>query len=115
MTKLLDEKFDPQHTYKPRTRQEEQLIKAFTVIKNEKQSASFMRDLLTPKEIGEFSNRLEIARLLSEGFSYQKIADKAKVSTTTVTRVAEWLFRGCGGYYHVLKKLPKKATPASKD
>lgn len=63
-----------------------------------------MRDLLTPAEIEEFANRLEIAKLLLDGRSYQKIAEEIGTSTTTVTRVAQWLFSGCGGYLAVLKR-----------
>ncbi|MBI4008795.1 helix-turn-helix domain-containing protein [Candidatus Roizmanbacteria bacterium] len=56
-------------------------------------------------EIEELANRLEIARLLLKGGSYQRIAKQTGVSTTTVTRVAHWLFKGCGGYQKVLKLL----------
>jgi len=59
---------------------------------------------MTPVEIEEFANRLEIARFLMMGESYLNIAKNTGVSTTTVTRVAHWLFKGCGGYQKVLTK-----------
>jgi len=71
-------------------------------LKTEQEVANFLRDLLTPPEIEEFSNRLEIAKLLLTRKSYLKIAKETGTSTTTVTRVAQWLFRGCGGYWKVL-------------
>jgi uncharacterized protein YerC len=43
-----------------------------------------------------------MARLLKRGWSYKRIAKEMNVSTTTVTRVAHWLFRGCGGYEKAL-------------
>jgi len=89
--------------FQPRNQREKNLIKAFLKLKNEKDVANFLRDLLTLAEIEEFANRLEVARLLSKGLSYQKIAKETGVSTATVTRVAYWLFRGCGGYKKVLK------------
>ena len=84
--------------YSPQNVKEKRLIEAFTKLKNDKDTAAFLRDLMTLPEIEEFANRLEIARLLLEDRSYIEIADKTGVSTTTVTRVAHWLFRGCGGY-----------------
>ena len=82
---------------------EKALFSAFLKLKTEQDMANFLRDLLTIKEIEEFANRLEMAKLLKEGMSYKAIAKKLKVSTTTVTRTAHWLFHGCGGYEKVIK------------
>jgi TrpR-related protein YerC/YecD len=90
-------------SYKPKNDKEKLLFKAFMKLKTEQEIANFLRDLLTVKELEEFANRLEMARLLKKGISYVKIAEKLGVSTTTVTRTAHWLFRGSGGYDKVLK------------
>lgn len=93
-------------TYKPVTKAEKQLVKAFLQLKDEKEVAAFLRDIMTRAEIEEFGNRLEIARiLLQEDKSYLEISKEVGTSTTTVTRVAQWLFKGCGGYFTVLKRL----------
>ncbi len=89
--------------YKPKNEKEKLLAKSFLKLKSEQEVANFLRDILTIKEMEEFSNRLEMARLLKQGLSYKAIAKKLKVSTTTVTRTAHWLFHGCGGYEKVLK------------
>ena len=89
--------------YKPKNEKEKALAIAFLKLKSEQDSLNFLRDILTIKELEEFSNRLEMAKLLKEGMWYKAIAKKLKVSTTTVTRTAHWLFRGCGGYEKVLK------------
>ncbi len=96
--------FEKNEFYNPRNKKEDFLVSAFLKLKSKQEIADFLRDLLTLVEIEEFSNRLEIARLLLKGLSYKEIAKKTNVSTTTVTRVAHWLFRGCGGYWKVLKK-----------
>ena len=88
--------------YKPKNEKEKGLANAFLKLKTEQEAANFLRDLLTIKEFEEFANRLEMARLLRQGMSYKAIAKKLKVSTTTVTRTAHWLFRGCGGYDKIL-------------
>ena len=89
--------------YKPKNEKEKALSSAFLKLKTEQEVANFLRDLLTIKELEEFANRLEMARLLKQGLSYKVIAKKLKVSTTTVTRTAHWLFHGCGGYEKVIK------------
>lgn len=97
-------KFKSQEKFSPRNIREKALMKTFLKLRNEKEVSNFLRDLLTLPEIEEFANRLEIARMLLEGKSYLKIAKETGVSTTTVTRVAHWLFNGCGGYKTVLIK-----------
>lgn len=101
--KSTDE-FHKTETYKPSSQKEKILVKAFLKLKTEEEVSNFLRDLLTLPEIEEFANRLEIAKLLLEGKSYLNIAKETGVSTTTVTRVAHWLFKGTGGYWKVLHK-----------
>ena len=90
-------------TYKPKNIIEKNLAKAFLKLKSDQEVSNFLRDLLTIKELEEFANRLEMARLLKKGQSYKSIAKELGVSTTTVTRTAHWLFHGSGGYNKVLK------------
>ncbi len=94
--------FTLSENYSPRNDREIRFCESFLKLESGEEAASFLRDLLTPAEIEEFANRLEIARLLMEGESYLKIAKAVGVSTTTVSRVAHWLFRGCGGYWKIL-------------
>lgn len=82
------------------------LYTAFLQLQTPADAAKFLRDLLTQPEIDEFANRLQIAKSLwlKEG-SYIAIAKKHGVSTTTVTRVAQWLHHGKGGYQIILSRL----------
>ena len=80
------------------------LFQAILKLKTVKECEDFFRDLLTLHEIGEMANRFQIARMIDRGFSYLDVADKAKASTTTVTRVAHWLRHGRGGYRTVLDR-----------
>ena len=97
-----------EETFTPRNPKEERLVQALKTLETEQDFANFMRDLLTPAELEEFANRFEIAKKLLEGDPYLKIANDVGTSTTTVTRVAHWLFRGCGGYWKALEKLKNK-------
>jgi len=99
-----EDNFQAIEKFTPRDDKEIALVEAIAGITDCDLMGSFLRDLMTPAEIAEFANRFEVARLLTEGHSYQEVANLTKVSTTTVTRVAHWLFNGCGGYHTVLKK-----------
>ncbi len=90
---------------------DQELIAAFRTLKSDKEMENFLRDLLTISEIKEFAKRFQIAKHLWAGDkSYVEIAQEAQTSTTTVTRVAQWLFKeGLNGYQTVLNRLfPKK-------
>jgi TrpR-related protein YerC/YecD len=52
---------------------------------------SFLRDLLSEKEIIEFSKRFEVANMLYEKISYSKIEEKTGMSSTTIARVSKYL------------------------
>lgn len=80
------------------------LYKTILKLESLDEAVDFFRDLLTIKEINEFSRRWQVAKLLHQGIPYAKIAKKVGVSTTTVSRVAQWLNHGRGGYKNILKK-----------
>lgn len=78
------------------------LVHALARCKSEEEIANFLRDVATLSELQALSERLEVARLLSQGWSYRQIASQTGASTTTVTRVAHFLENGAGGYRSVL-------------
>ena len=83
------------------------LARAFLSLKTERDMLNFLRDLCTLDELEEFATRLEIAKLISCGTPYRDIAKKVDVSTTTVSRVAQWLHHGEGGYQLALHRIKK--------
>lgn len=78
------------------------LVSAMQSCKTEEELTDFLRDIGTLGELQEWSERLEVAKLLSQGLSYRKVASQTGASTTTVTRVAKFLENGAGGYRRVL-------------
>ena len=64
----------------------------------------FLRDLCTRGELEALAHRWQIVRLLDEGVPYVEIAERVHTSTATVTRVAQWLRHGTGGYQLVLRR-----------
>ena len=97
------------------------LCSAILACKQEQELADLLRDIGTLSELQAWSERLEVARLLSQGLSYRQVAQKTGASTTTVTRVARFLENGEGGYrkvlrahrHHRLMKAPAKETGES--
>ena len=78
---------------------------ALLTMRNREELKRFLRDLCTLSELEALAHRWQIARLLDEGtFSYLEIAERAGGSTATVTRVAQWLRAGVGGYLTALDR-----------
>ena len=59
---------------------------------------NFLRDLLTETELEEFSQRLEIAIMLSQKKPYTEIQGATGASSTTIARVSKYLKGKHGGY-----------------
>jgi len=87
------------------------LLEAVLSLKNTVEAEKFFRDLCTISELKEMSERWKVACLLDQGLTYRAIADEAKVSTTTVSRVAMWLNYGKDGYKLVLKRVSHHNSP----
>ena len=83
------------------------LYKAVLSLNSEEECKKFLRDLLTEKEIKEFTDRWKVARMLYEKISYEKIEKETGMSSTTIARVNKWLTNGKGGYRLIIDRLKK--------
>lgn len=81
------------------------LYKAILALNSEDECKRFLRDLLTEKEIKEFTNRWKVARMLDKKIPYERIVKETGMSSTTIARVQKWLTNGMGGYRLILKRL----------
>jgi TrpR-related protein YerC/YecD len=81
------------------------LFDAFAALETRAEARAFLRDLCTRRELEEMTQRWAIARLLDTGLSYREIASMTGASTATVTRIADWLHHGTGGYGRALERL----------
>jgi TrpR-related protein YerC/YecD len=83
----------------------DELADAFASLRTRDEYRRFLRDLCTRAELDALAHRWQIARLLDEGkLSYLEIAQEVGGSTTTVTRVADWVRGGTGGYGLALER-----------
>jgi TrpR-related protein YerC/YecD len=85
------------------------LADAILVLRNRDEVKRFLRDLCTLPELEALTHRWQTALLLERGIPYLEIAERVPTSTATVTRVAQWLKHGAGGYRLALDRLATKA------
>jgi len=76
-------------------------------LKNRKEVREFFKDLLTPNELGNLMSRIEVALLLSLGFSYDEIYKLLGVGKDKILNVSKKLERG-KGYKIVIQRLLEK-------
>ena len=84
------------------------LFDAILALETRAEAEAYFRDLCTLAELEAMAHRWQVAQLLDEGLPYLEVAKRAHASTTTVTRVAQWLRRGEGGYALALRRRRKK-------
>ena len=68
----------------------------------------FLRDLCPLPELEALAHRWQTVLLLDEGVPYVEIAARVPTSTATVTRVAQWLRHGTGGYRTALERTRRR-------
>ncbi len=86
----------------------ESLFEAIITLETKEECYRFFEDLCTIKEIQDMAQRFEVAKLLEQKVSYQKISDETKASTATISRVSKSLVYGANGYKIVFNKQNKK-------
>lgn len=79
-----------------------------SLLKNRDEVKNFFKDLLTLSEIVMISRRIQIAKMLLEGYNYREIQKKLKIGLSTICQVEKWLNTGSGGYKETIKKYNKK-------
>ncbi|MCI9157053.1 MAG: hypothetical protein HFF44_08990 [Lawsonibacter sp.] len=84
------------------------LFRAVLSLKDLEECYRFFGDLLTVQELAAFAQRLQVARMLSEGKTYETIRAEIATSSSTITRVNTELRYGSGGYKMVLDRLARE-------
>lgn len=65
----------------------------------------FFEDIATIGEIKALAQRLEVARMLDAGMTYEDIVAATGASTATISRVKKCLHYGADGYRLVLSRV----------
>lgn len=80
-------------------------FQAVLELKSVDECYNLFEDLCTIAEIQAMSQRFYVAKLLSEGETYQKISDDTGASTATISRINKCLEYGADGYKTALKRI----------
>ncbi len=84
------------------------LFDAVLCLENREECRRFFDDLCTMPELKALSQRLYVARMLSENHVYSDIVSETGASTATISRVNRSLSYGSDGYEIVFKRLKAK-------
>jgi TrpR-related protein YerC/YecD len=98
---------DPERSVEPLPGLDE-LAAAIVSLRTADEVKRFLRDLCTLAELEALAHRWETVRLLEQGVPYLEIAERVPTSTATVTRVAQWLRHGTGGYLIALDRARRR-------
>jgi TrpR-related protein YerC/YecD len=84
------------------------LFEAILTLKTVDECYRFFDDICTINELCSMSQRMQVAKMLSERKTYIEIADTTGASTATISRVNRCLNYGSDGYKIVLERLREK-------
>lgn len=93
---------------KLRGRELDQLFLSILSLRDLEECYRFFDDLCTINEIQSLAQRLEVARMLTLGYTYQKIEEETGASTATISRVKRCLNYGSDGYRMALERIKDK-------
>ena len=83
------------------------LFDAILSLETREECYNFFEDLCTVKEISDMAQRLEAAKLLLGGSTYDQIVKAVEISTATISRVNRSLNYGNDGYRIAFERLEK--------
>lgn len=96
-----------------------------TLLEDKEQVKNFLKDLLTHTEMKMFAKRIQIAKMLLEGYGYRDIRNYVKVTDPTIAKISNILETGGDGLKTAVSFIQKieadiekermRATPDLKD
>ncbi len=86
----------------------DRLFQAILTLQTIEDCYRFFEDVLTIGELGSMAQRLQVARMLDGGSTYQEIVAETGASSATISRVNRCLHYGAEGYRRVLDRTKDK-------
>lgn len=80
------------------------LFDAILTLETREECYHFFEDLCTVKEISDMAQRLQAAKLLLDGSTYEQIVKTVEISTATISRINRCIQYGAGGYRETIEK-----------
>ena len=91
-----------------------ELFEAILRLQSVDEASAFFRDLCTLGELHDLAQRWAVVRMLDAGMHYAEISRQTGASTATITRIAQWLHHGEGGYTKALERRKTQGRTTSK-
>lgn len=85
----------------------DKLFEAILTLETVDECYRFFEDLATISEIKALAQRLEVAKMLDAGMTYEDIVAATGASTATISRVKKCLNYGADGYRVVLERVKR--------
>ena len=83
------------------------LFEAVLALETKEECYDFFEDLCTVQELKTLSQRIAVAKMLSEKCVYTDIVSETGASTATISRVNRSLQYGCDGYDKIFERINK--------
>ncbi len=84
------------------------LYEAVGLIETREEFYNFFEDLCTITELQAMAHRFVVAKMLTEGYTYQEISEKTGASTATISRINKCIGYGADGYNVILSRMKKQ-------
>lgn len=81
-----------------------ELLELILSLRDMEECRAFFTDLCTMQELILFSQRVQVAKRLLAGETYESIRSQVQVSSSTITRINTALQFGSGGYRLALER-----------
>lgn len=86
----------------------DKLFEAILLLENAEECYRFFEDICTVSEIKSLAQRLEVAKMLDSGRTYEDVAATTGASTATISRVKRALHYGADGYRLIIERLKRR-------
>ncbi len=87
------------------TKDKEEFYKAILLLETIEDCDDFFEDICTINELKLISQRLQVAKLLKKGVTFNEIVRTTGASTATISRVNRALMYGSGSYTKIIDHL----------
>ena len=84
------------------------LFEAILSLNTMEECYTFFEDLCTVNEMADMAQRLEAAKMLLDGKTYEQIVKSVEISTATISRINRCIQYGNGGYELIINRVKEQ-------
>lgn len=95
------------YNYKIQNKDIDKLFEGILKLDSVEECYKFFDDLCTINELEAFGQRITVAEMLHNKFTYQEIENKTGISAATISKISKSYSYGPGGYKLFIEKMKK--------